>query len=179
MNRLARVSLILLATLVALTIGGVAYAEPPTERPGIEGVTLTVGGVERPVRLGQVVDTPSAPPGGPSDAPLVCNTPPMTISIEGSSGVRGVTVSTDEDCVVSVTEIKRRESGGAEAASGPNEIHYHGWAQSARDWIKGRGSFGHHLLPIFDHVQRARYTGKSGDYKVECFRPSTSPPGTH
>ncbi len=135
MNRSAKLIPILLAMFVALAIGGVVYAEPPTERPGMDGVTLIVGGVEKPVRLGQVV---YAPPGGASDAPgdsdgpLACNTPLMTITIEGSAGISGVTVSTDEDCVVSVTEITPVTIGPA-AYSDPQERRYRGWVKSELD----------------------------------------------
>ena len=102
MNRLVKVSLILLATLVALAIGGVVYA-----------------------------DGPASPPADNADGPAYCNTPPMTIKIDGSSGISGVTVSTDEDCVVSVTDIRRSsDEGGASGASDPTEMHYEGWAKS-------------------------------------------------
>ena len=73
MNRSAKLILILLAMFVALAIGGVVYAEPPPERPGMDGVSLIVGGVEKPVRLGQVI---YAPPGGASDAPGDSDVPP-------------------------------------------------------------------------------------------------------
>ena len=132
MNRLVKVSLILLATLGALAIGGVVYADGPASPPvDNAGATIIVGRVLHPVVLGRVIYAPEGVIPDNADGPAYCNTPPMTIKIDGSSGISGVTVSTDEDCVVSVTDIRRSsDEGGASGASDPTEMQNEGWAKS-------------------------------------------------
>ena len=127
MNRLAKVSLIVIAMLVALMIGGVVYADGP---PAEEGVTLMMGGVQKPVRVGEVVypaSSRSVPSGSPPGTPAHCNIPELDLTVSASSGISGITLTLSNDCAISVTEIAR--SGDAEVYD-TAEIRYEGWVKS-------------------------------------------------
>ncbi len=65
------------------------------------------------------------------EPPEICDTPEMQIRIESASGISGVTLETDENCVVSVYEIRRSlPEDDDELAYDPSVIEYSGWAKS-------------------------------------------------
>ena len=133
MNRLAKVSLIFIAMIVALAIGGVVYADGPPV--SIEGVTINVNGAKVPVYLGAEVYSPNPSTLTPGRS---CTMPATEIIIDGSSGIQGVTLTLDRNCVFAVSEIRRAvPQAQGNLLHDISEIRYEGWAKSELNDVPG------------------------------------------
>lgn len=92
------------------------------DSPPANTATLTVGGVPKTLEVGHLVYAPEVVPAHP---------PEIDLTIHSSSGVSGVTLFTDENCVVSVHEIRYSlPEDDDELAYDPSVIEYHGWVKS-------------------------------------------------
>ena len=159
MNRLAKVSLILIALLVALAIGGVVYAETPVVAPpGGSGVVLNVNGRDIPLNQGDSISSNVTRGVRHND---YCVFPVMTVTLKGSRAT-GVTLQTADDCTLTVSDITAADDGTTQA-SDPQEKHYKGWAKSElNEFLQVDLTWVHAEMEYFDNALSV-YGGRNSD----------------